>query len=279
MDDGSKDKSGKLADEYASEHGEYVKIIHKKNGGISSARNASISIARGEYVVFPDPDDYLSDNYTEIVLATITEYKRPDMIIVDYNCLFDDRMTYKTIKKFKEGFVAKDKLLQELVLDDDLKSMVWCKFIKKSFFEHRRFDVNVNVMEDALILTDICIELQSIVYIPRGVYYYVIRKGFLTTAMSVDDLVKTFRIKKDRYEKYRALLNDVSISSAAVSAYELCAVNWKGDADIDIKESEQFIKDNIYDILKDKHCSINDKKHALFVWTGIADLYNRWKYK
>ena len=60
VDDGSPDTSGAICDEYAKKDAR-VRVIHKKNGGLSDARNAGFEIACGEYVVFIDSDDYVTD--------------------------------------------------------------------------------------------------------------------------------------------------------------------------------------------------------------------------
>lgn len=62
IDDGSKDKSGEICDEYAQKDAR-VRVFHKENGGVSSARNLGLDNARGEWVAFVDSDDYIEENY------------------------------------------------------------------------------------------------------------------------------------------------------------------------------------------------------------------------
>lgn len=69
VDDGSSDGSGELCDRLA-ERDERVRVIHKPNGGVSSARNAGIDAATGEYITFCDSDDYLEPDYLEMLLET-----------------------------------------------------------------------------------------------------------------------------------------------------------------------------------------------------------------
>lgn len=69
VDDGSTDGSGKLCDRFAAED-ERIRVIHKPNGGVSSARNAGIDVADGEYITFCDSDDYLEPDYIETLLKT-----------------------------------------------------------------------------------------------------------------------------------------------------------------------------------------------------------------
>ena len=67
VDDGSPDNSGKILDEYASKDNR-IKVIHKENGGVSSARNAGLDIATGDWISFVDADDYIaSDFYDKLI--------------------------------------------------------------------------------------------------------------------------------------------------------------------------------------------------------------------
>ena len=79
VDDGSSDDSGKICDEYA-EKDMRVRVIHKQNGGVSSARNIGIEAARGEYICFVDSDDYLEKDYLEVLLETKRKYPDFDNI-------------------------------------------------------------------------------------------------------------------------------------------------------------------------------------------------------
>lgn len=81
IDDGSTDSSGALCDSYASEHPGLVRVIHKENGGLSSARNTGIDNARGEFIVFPDPDDWTELHYVESFLKYQRQYQ------ADFVCL------------------------------------------------------------------------------------------------------------------------------------------------------------------------------------------------
>ncbi len=73
VDDGSPDRSPEICDEFA-EKDSRIKVIHKENGGVSSARNAGLDIASGDYIAFVDGDDYIDHDMYEIMLGHITEY-------------------------------------------------------------------------------------------------------------------------------------------------------------------------------------------------------------
>ena len=87
VDDGSLDSSGQMADDYAARD-KRVKVIHKENGGLSSARNAGMKIARGEYIYFCDSDDYISLDAIEILYETATKNDL-DMVLFNADSFLD----------------------------------------------------------------------------------------------------------------------------------------------------------------------------------------------
>ena len=91
VDDGTKDRSGELCDQYAAQD-ERIKVIHKKNGGLSSARNAGIREARGKYIIFMDSDDYWSNN---TMLEQISSYmgEKEELVVWKY-CRCDENGSY-----------------------------------------------------------------------------------------------------------------------------------------------------------------------------------------
>ena len=82
VDDGSTDNSPQICDDYAKAY-EFISVIHKKNGGLSAARNTGISHAEGEYVYFPDSDDWIEPD-TFISLAEVVESQKFDIISFNF---------------------------------------------------------------------------------------------------------------------------------------------------------------------------------------------------
>ena len=74
VDDGSPDRCGEICDAYA-EKDNRIQVIHKKNGGLSDARNAALDICTGEYISFVDSDDYVSDDFIETMHHAIKDYQ------------------------------------------------------------------------------------------------------------------------------------------------------------------------------------------------------------
>ena len=73
IDDGSKDESGHICDRYALEHPDNIVVVHKENGGVSSARNEGLRHVKGKYINFTDADDMLEENALELMYAYLEE--------------------------------------------------------------------------------------------------------------------------------------------------------------------------------------------------------------
>ena len=147
INDGSKDNSGEICEEYA-EMDSRIRVFHKKNGGASAARNYGLDKATGKYICFIDADDWVDKDYIESLLPTEGE----DLVV----CSF----MYETMQSFFLSNVVRDKINIETVLHLLLDHMAvcspCCKIMRRDIIEENniRFDVNVSAGEDMLFVCD-----------------------------------------------------------------------------------------------------------------------------
>ena len=87
VDDGSKDASGTICDEYAKRD-KRIRVIHKENGGLSDARNTGIKLANSDYLMFVDSDDYIEKNMLECLYKNIIE-KDSDIAVCNFMYLYE----------------------------------------------------------------------------------------------------------------------------------------------------------------------------------------------
>lgn len=97
IDDGSKDNSGKICDEYAVID-KRVRVFHKNNEGASIARNLGIKKSKGKFLVFVDSDDYIASDYIQTFCEILSKYDRPDIIIQSPIYVDKGHEKYKNIK-------------------------------------------------------------------------------------------------------------------------------------------------------------------------------------
>lgn len=136
IDDGSPDRAGELADEYAVEH-ENVSVIHKTNGGLSSARNEGMRVALGDYMLFLDSDDVLAPHSIVYLLDLLRDGKY-DLIYFEYDRIGENGLSIgpdPLEKKYPdEGPISPESLLS-LVLDGCIADYAWQYVAKRVLFE------------------------------------------------------------------------------------------------------------------------------------------------
>lgn len=151
VDDGSKDKSGDICDKYQKKD-KRVKVIHKENGGLSSARNAGLDVIRGKYVNFVDGDDALRANCIEDLYGDLI---RDD---ADFSaCGFKrfDEAGETTESEADYRGVATSNEAMALLLQDKMYTSACCKLYKKKIFEKLRYDEKNRYGEDLEMMSRI----------------------------------------------------------------------------------------------------------------------------
>lgn len=280
INDGTKDNSGEIAEKFAVRYPDYVNVVHKENGGISSARNKGIELAKGEYIIFPDPDDCLAEDYVDTILMAIDEYDMPDMIFFDYYVGCDEKgFKCNTVPNFEKGIVVKEKFMREHIKDTNIKGMVWCKAIKKSLYDGLWFNTNTRIAEDYELLTDLVLRIEKIVYIPKPLYYYIMRENSLTHTGTLKDMQRFYDLVLDRYLKHSKVYKDLSVSKVVRVALDLVVKEYREGSTSDLATYENVIKENIKSILWSSEFKFNEKRKCLFVYWGLAKSYYRLKHK
>ena len=166
VNDGSPDNCGAICDEYALKD-ERIKVIHKQNGGVSSARNAGINVATGKWITFIDADDYIERNFLDIPLDA-TE----DLLIQNYEVFNDE----SDIQVFGKSTVNKSDISQfiDSHLHESILRTPWAKFFKASIIKcyNIQFPHGITVGEDALFVQEYLYYTQSVQYISSAKYIY-----------------------------------------------------------------------------------------------------------
>lgn len=193
IDDGSKDLSPKICDEYAAQDCR-VKVIHQQNAGVSCARNAGLDIARGKWITFIDSDDYISSGYFDKV-----EDSLENLVIKKYQWLKMDRLHPGTdiIKKTN----SLSDLLSAYIVDSIIRCP-WGKFYRKDILDDLRFLPDMKIGEDAQFVFRYLAKCQSYCLLPNG--EYIVRTAEepdeVKYAISVDYAVNSLQHLFDAYE-------------------------------------------------------------------------------
>ncbi|MCM1312359.1 MAG: glycosyltransferase [Bacteroides sp.] len=155
VDDGSTDGSGSICDEYAKKDSR-VRVFHKANGGVSSARNMGLDHARGEWITFVDSDDWLADSFSFSMIDDDDE----DLIVFSYEDTHEDRISYN----IEEGCWKTAAEIREFMrqnINSFMMKCPWAKFYKRKLIGNLRFDTNMRVSEDNLFVLNYLSKIQS----------------------------------------------------------------------------------------------------------------------
>ena len=168
IDDGSPDKSGKICDEYARKDSR-IRVFHKENGGVSSARQCGIDNALGEYTIHADPDDWVEPNMLEELYVKAKE-ENADMVICDY---YENKSGKITLRELMLGGLSSQSLLKKF-LKQELHAATWNKLIKKSCYVKYNVEFPLNIIrwEDLYVICKFLLHPIKIAYLPKAYYYY-----------------------------------------------------------------------------------------------------------
>ncbi|MFB4168894.1 glycosyltransferase [Virgibacillus sp. JSM 102003] len=178
VNDGSTDQSGQICDQYAEKDSRIV-VIHKKNGGVSSARNAGINTAMGEYISFVDGDDWVyKDLYLKLYeLCTATN---SDISICSiYREVNGDVIHVKKEELIKE--MDNTEAMKQLFTGKYFRFAVWAKLYKKSCFENIRYPEDRR-LDDLPTTYKVFSNANKVVYTSYSGYIYLLRENSIITS-------------------------------------------------------------------------------------------------
>ena len=175
VDDGSRDRSAAICDEWQAKDA-HILVIHQENRGLSAARNAGISRATGELITFVDSDDFLKEGTYSGIIALAERYD-----IVEYPVCRFHQSSSQQIISFSDKVYTDPK---RYWLDAKGYSHTYAcnKLYKRSLFDNIRFPEG-QVFEDAATLPRLLQTARNICTVNQGLYYYTLNeKGITATA-------------------------------------------------------------------------------------------------
>lgn len=186
VDDGSTDGSSKICDEYAQSDPR-IKVVHKPNGGLVSARKAGVNVATGEYVASQDADDWFARNMFEKVLAVIDQYS-PDLIHFDSIQVIDGVET-ETHSNLREGIYNEEDIIKEIfpiLIEDEnsrmFKNSITSNVIKRELYKQSQLEVDdrIKIGEDLVCVKPIIFRSKSMYIFSDCFGYYRINTDSMT---------------------------------------------------------------------------------------------------
>lgn len=214
VDDGSKDKSGSICQDWQKKDSR-IKYFLKENGGPSSARNYGIEKSSGDYVAFVDGDDYVDPDYIESMLIKALDY-RADLVIS--SCVHEGIVVGK--EKQQELGKLSSSETGRLMLSAQIRGYLPCKLFARSILQGYRINEKIHILEDIEYILRILLSSSFYCYVSeKCMYHYVHRQGSQTTnelmdyTESYEELLKSFEsFEKDEFLQFRIALTLINES-------------------------------------------------------------------
>lgn len=214
VDDGSPDKCPVICDDFAKRDPR-IKVIHKENGGLLSARKAGLEKAKGKYIAFVDGDDWVDKYYLDI-LYNLAEANSSDLVVTGHFREFDGKI--ETIKPKRSRTYNQDEIksliLPKLIYsgtfcEHEISTYVWNKLFKRELLDKILMDVPNDIImgEDAAISYSYITLCKHIVISKIPLYYYRQRH---------DSIVKSIENPKTEYYRLGLLMNFLKLKLSSV---------------------------------------------------------------
>ena len=252
IDDGSKDSSGKICDNFANKYNN-VYVTHKKNGGVSSARNIGIEIATGEYISFVDGDDYLNSNHFDEFFKDI-DNTNSDLIIHDYYVEFENSFYKYRKNKIKKEF-KREESIKEILSGGVIGNNLFDKAFKKSKIRNVRFNSKIRIGEDLLFIYQFLESVDKVLVRSIATYHYIQRTGSAMNSTFGDkffDIIEVSQIIENNIKKNHPRLINYAQALTIYSKYKTLErarkMKFYNNYNFKLKELETDIKQ--YNIFK-----------------------------
>ena len=271
VNDGSTDDSGKLCDDYSEKYSN-VRVFHKENGGLSDARNFGVQKAKGEFITFLDPDDYL-EAYSLELLASVQKQHNCDIVSTRvkatelYNVYSNHSLTEEDIKNVI--VMDRDVFLEEAFYDKVATVSACGKLYRKSILEIP-FPKG-RIYEDLYIISEHVEKANKIVHTPIQIYNYYKRQGSIVNSKFTskqydffDAIAYNRQVIREKFNNVDKLVTAIN-AKEVIGSFKIIGSAYKTSIS-DVYNIRKIIKENSSNILRNKRIRYTFKmKYMLFI--------------
>lgn len=184
INDGSKDNTQKVLEEYESKYPN-IKVINKQNEGVSRARNDGLDIATGDYIGFVDSDDQVEPEMFERLIENAEKYDC-DISHCGYKLIRPDGMTFDFYGTYNLKQQDNYEGIKDLLEGKIVEPGIWNKLFKRELLEGIRFPENIRFNEDLYFCVLAFAKAKTAVFYDAPLYRYFLREGSATTTGNIN---------------------------------------------------------------------------------------------
>ena len=297
IDDGSSDKSGAICDEYQSNFPN-VFVSHIENNGVAEARNLGISLSKGNYLYFMDPDDFLSDNFFEKISSNLKQ--KWDVLCFGYNEIKENRNTVLSCRPHFYthcGLLGKNEFRNEFIelFKTDMMYNVWSRIYNKTFIlKHDIRFPNKQIGEDTLFNFQVYRHLNTVLFIDSTLYNYIAgRSGSALTSfhprrieIQLDELQELQKLLKQFQIEDETLIQEIKTKIVVSAAFQISNLKLRRQKKIELLQSlvdneafESIFLNNGEQIIGSYKELLRQRNFSLFLRRLSIDLLTRKKFQ
>lgn len=185
IDDGSTDNSGRICDNFAK-NDERIRVIHKLNEGIAATRQLGLEVAKGDFIIYVDSDDYIESDMIKKMYDCFTD--DVDMVVCGY---YTESSNYTITNKVNA--ISRPYDFLSSILEGKTMGALWNKMVRRSAYNDLRFHNDIFYSEDVLLLSEMLLRnIRNIKYLSCPLYHYVIHSNSLTRIVTRDSFKNKF---------------------------------------------------------------------------------------
>jgi glycosyltransferase involved in cell wall biosynthesis len=270
VDDGSPDRCGDMCEQWAAKD-QRITVVHKKNGGLSDARNFGLDVAQGEYVAFVDSDDWISPDYISRMYNALKK-TGAEIAACDVCTVFPGEEVFDI---HNEGILREcsaKEALEDLLQGKGFRAVAWNKLYRKHLLDGERYPVGKH-HEDEFFTYRVLGKAEKLVYVEKPMYFYLQRQGSIMRTFSIkrldalDAYIERLAYLKKRYTELYSKDKFTICVSCAVMYCQSLKLNDKSG--IPIRRKIKSIRKQISITFKEyKKASMRQRVFA--VGTGVC---------
>ena len=206
VDDGSPDNCPQMCDNYAKAD-KRIKVVHKKNGGLSDARNAGTQIASGDYVIYVDSDDYIELDTIDTLYNNLKTHNA-DISFASFSTFSNETISNKNTANEVEVLNTTDAMMRFATKGAVEFVVAWCKLYKKELLSKTPFPVG-KLHEDEFSTYKIFAKANTIVKSSSSLYNYYIRSGSIMQSKKLQNYIDIFEAVNERFDFYKTNFKEI----------------------------------------------------------------------
>ena len=272
VDDGSPDMCPELCDGYVKNDAR-VRVLHKQNGGLSDARNAGTAIAKGKWVTYIDSDDYVAEDYLEVLVGLHNKYNAD--ICVGGLCTFYENEEPRTEKNVKERIFSDEEALEHMLYQDGLDTSACSMLLSIDIARDNLFPVG-KYHEDEFTTYKYYSSANKVAVTSKSLYFYLQRRGSIMHVFgqaSIDELEAADNLVKVCEEKWPVLESAANAKKFSDYCQVLLSTrNLKEEHPKMYKRIGTFLLEYRWKMVWDKKARFKNRVAAAFLLCGIKML-------